>query len=299
MVTEDGKGTIIAVSFYEAVDEEEAVDEVRAVCRPYEEKVQITYFGLPIIIEQTSYDAQRTLRVLAPLSGLLLLLILYWGFRSLQGVILPVFVALLASLWTLGLAALVGESLTVVSATLPVILLAMVTAYGIHFVNRYYEERSRMGDDVVKVTLQEIFIPILLSALTTMGGFISLLSADIKPITEFGLYSTLGIFFGFLIHFFLGSLFYRFCSPSLTSLLFQEEEEDSQDLIGRFLLFMARGITHHRNLIIAIIVVALAVLTIGIPRIQVETTVEEQIGVNHPLTKLLKYFQERFGGTQL
>jgi len=43
--------------------------------------------------------------------------------------------------------------------------------------------------------------------------------------------------------------------------------------------------------------VALAVLTIGIPRIQVETTVEEQIGVNHPLTKLLKYFQERFGGT--
>ena len=60
---------------------------------------------------------------------------------------------------------------------------------------------------------------------------------------------------------------------------------------------MARGITHHRNLIIAIIVVALAVLTIGIPRIQVETTVEEQIGVNHPLTKLLKYFQERFGGT--
>lgn len=299
MVTEDGKGTIIAVSFYEAVDEEEAVDEVRAVCRPYEEKVQITYFGLPIIIEQTSYDAQRTLRVLAPLSGLLLLLILYWGFRSLQGVILPVFVALLASLWTLGLAALVGESLTVVSATLPVILLAMVTAYGIHFVNRYYEERSRMGgDDVVKVTLQEIFIPILLSALTTMGGFISLLSADIKPITEFGLYSTLGIFFGFLLStFFLGAFFTVFVPRRLPRYYSQEEEEDSQDLIGRFLLFMARGITHHRNLIIAIIVVALAVLTIGIPRIQVETTVEEQIGVNHPLTKLLKYFQERFGGT--
>ncbi len=199
----------------------------------------------------------------------------------------------------MGLAALVGESLTVVSATLPVILLAMVTAYGIHFVNRYYEERSRMGgDDVVKVTLQEIFIPILLSALTTMGGFISLLSADIKPITEFGLYSTLGIFFGFLLStFFLGAFFTVFVPRRLPRYYSQEEEEDSQDLIGRFLLFMARGITHHRNLIIAIIVVALAVLTIGIPRIQVETTVEEQIGVNHPLTKLLKYFQERFGGT--
>ncbi len=154
------------------------------------------------------------------------------------------------------------------------------------------------GDDVVKVTLQEIFIPILLSALTTMGGFISLLSADIKPITEFGLYSTLGIFFGFLLStFFLGAFFTVFVPRRLPRYYSQEEEEDSQDLIGRFLLFMARGITHHRNLIIAIIVVALAVLTIGIPRIQVETTVEEQIGVNHPLTKLLKYFQERFGGT--
>jgi predicted RND superfamily exporter protein len=43
--------------------------------------------------------------------------------------------------------------------------------------------------------------------------------------------------------------------------------------------------------------VAVVILAIGIPRIQVETTVEEQIGANHPLTKLLKYFQERFGGT--
>ena len=125
-----------------------------------------------------------------------------------------------------------------------------------------------------------------------------MLSADIKPITEFGLYSTLGIFFGFLLStFFLGAFFTVFVPRRLPRYYSQEEEEDSQDLIGRFLLFMARGITHHRNLIIAIIVVALAVLTIGIPRIQVETTVEEQIGVNHPLTKLLKYFQERFGGT--
>ncbi|HXL03049.1 MAG TPA: MMPL family transporter [Candidatus Atribacteria bacterium] len=299
MVTEDGKGTIIAVSFYETVDEEKAVDEVRAVCRPYEGEAQITYFGLPIIMEQTSYDAQRTLKVLAPLAGLLLLLILYWGFRSLQGVILPIFVALLASLWTLGLAALIGESLTIVSATLPVILLAMVTAYGIHFINRYYEERSRIGgDDVTRITLQEVFVPISLSALTTMGGFISLLSADIKPITEFGLYSTLGIFFGFLLAtFFLGAFFTVFTPRRLPRHFTREEEANPQDLISRFLLLLTRGVTHHRNLIIAIIIAALVVLTVGIPRIQVETTVEEQIGANHPLTKLLKYFQERFGGT--
>jgi len=297
MVTEDGKGTIIAVSFYETVDEEKAVDEVRAVCRPYEGEAQITYFGLPIIMEQTSYDAQRTLKVLAPLAGLLLLLILYWGFHSLQGVILPIFIALLASLWTLGLAVLIGKSLTIVSATLPVILLAMVTAYGIHFINRYYEERSKVGvDDAVKVTLQGIFIPISLSALTTMGGFISLLSADIKPITEFGLYSTLGIFFGFLLAtFFLGAFFTVFTPRHLPRHFAQEE--NSQDLISRFLLLLARGVTHHQNLIITIVVVVLVALAVGIPRIRVETTVEEQIGANHPLTKLLKYFQERFGGT--
>ena len=299
MVTEDGRGTIVAVSFYDTVDEEKAVDEVRAVCRPYEGEAQITYFGLPIIMEQTAYDAQRTLRVLAPLAGLLLLAILYWGFRSLQGVILPIFIALLASLWTLGLSAVIGKSLTIVSATLPVILLAMVTAYGIHFINRYYEERSKIGgNDVTKITLQEIFVPISLSALTTIGGFISLLTADIKPITEFGLYSTLGIFFGFLLAtFFLGAFFTIFIPRRLPRHFVQEKEKNSQDLISRFLLLLTRGITHHRNLIITIIIVAMVILTIGIPRIQVETTVEEQIGTNHPLTKLLKYFQERFGGT--
>ena len=223
-------------------------------------------FRSPIIIEQTSYDAQRTLRVLAPLSGLLLLLILYWGFRSLQGVILPVFVASFSLPLDFGISSTSWESLTVVSATLPVILLAIVTAYGIHFVNRYYEEQSKWGDDVDRSYSAGNFIPILLSALTTMGGLYlcfplilnPLLNLDFIPLWEFSLV--------FSYPFFLGA-FLPFLFPSLTSLLFPGGRGFSRP-DRPFLAFYGSGITHHRNLIIAIIVVALAVLTIGIPRIQ-------------------------------
>jgi len=152
---------------------------------------------------------------------------------------------------------------------------------------------------LLKFTLQEIFIPILLSALTTMGGFISLLSADIKPINWIGLYSTLGIFFGFLLStFFLGEPFYRFCSPvALPSLLFPGGRGGFSRPDRPFLAFYGSGNYPPSKPDNCYYCSGTGGFNNRNPRIQVETTVEEQIGVNHPLTKLLKYFQERFGGT--
>ena len=50
-------------------------------------------------------------------------------------------------------------------------------------------------DKAVKMTFRHTFVPILMSALTTMAGFLSLSAAIVRPITEFGIFSTLGIFF--------------------------------------------------------------------------------------------------------
>ncbi|MDK2897570.1 MAG: uncharacterized protein PWP04_1690 [Candidatus Atribacteria bacterium] len=299
MVTPDGRGTIIAISLYDTADEFAVADEVKKAVAPFENRAKVTYFGLPIIMEQMSGDAQRTLNVLAPISGLILLAILFWGFRTVQGVVLPVFMALLASLWSLGVATLAEGSLTIVSATIPVILLALITAYGIHFVNRYYEERLKVGEkQATRITFKEMLIPIAMSAFTTMGGFISLFLADIKPITEFGLYSTLGILFGLILATFVLAAFFTIFIPRKVPVNFDHSQNNREkDGISRLLLLTGRGITHHKNFIIGILVVAFLILTIGIPQIQVETTVEAQMGEDHPLTQLLNYFQDRFGGT--
>jgi len=119
------------------------------------------------------------------------------------------------------------------AAILPVIMISLATAYGIHFVSRYYEERYRYEPlKAVKMTFRHTFLPILMSALTTMAGFMSLSAAIVKPITEFGIFSTLGIFFAFILAtFFLGSFYKLFPPPKIH----KKFSSHSNDLVSKLL----------------------------------------------------------------
>lgn len=302
LVTQDGKGTIVMISFYEGVDEYKATQEVEKAVDAMSLPARVTYFGFPIVMREVSKSARENMALLTPLSVVVLLVILYIGFRSFQGVFLPIFIALLASLWAIGTAASLGQSLTVISASLPVMLLAMVTAYGIHFVNRYYEERSKSNPEnsvlALENTMKGVFVPILMSALTTMAGFLSFLTADIKPLSDFGIYSALGILFGLLLsNFSLGAL-YRVYSPSRIPRHFNHQNvESGRDRINWFLETISRGVLHHKTVVVVILLVLTVIFVVGIPQIHTETTVHSQMGKDHPVTRLLDYFKERFGST--
>ncbi|MEN3185617.1 MAG: MMPL family transporter [Atribacterota bacterium] len=302
LVTSDGKGTIVMISFYEGVDEYQAIEEVKRAVDRMLLPAQVTYFGFPIIMREVSQSARQNMAFLTPLSVVVLLVILYIGFRSFQGVFLPIFIALLASLWTIGTAAFLGQPLTVISASLPVMLLALVTAYGIHFVNRYYEERSKLnpGDSVLALeeTMKGVLLPIIMSALTTMAGFLSFLTAEIKPISDLGLYSALGIFFGLLLACFSLGALYRVYSPRRIPRHFNHKEAVARrDRIHWFLEVVSRGVLYRKTVVLSVLLALTVLFLLGIPQIRVETTVKSQMGTNHPVTVLLEYFKNRFGST--
>ncbi|HSV32399.1 MAG TPA: MMPL family transporter [Atribacteraceae bacterium] len=300
MVTEDGRATILMVAFYYEVDEYAAIERVIEVCDPLAGNAQITYFGLPIIQRESSLDAQRNMMNLTPLATLALLVILYLGFRSIQGVLLPVFIAGFASLVTIGIAAALGEPLSMISAMLPIMLLALVSAYGIHFINRYYEDCGRLeGSQAAENTLRNIFFPIALSALTTMGGFLSLLTAEIKPISDFGLFSSLGILFGFVFATFSLGAFYTVFALKRPPRQFIQQEGKKGDALYRLLSGISRLVTGRKRAVLVVIIALLIFLGFGIPRISMEMSMETQLGEDHPITRLLDYFEERFGGTSI
>ncbi len=299
LVTQDGKGTIVAISFYDGVIEAQATQEVEKEVNAMSLNVKITYFGFPIIVREISRSAQENMAFLTPLCVLVLLFILYLGFRNLQGVFIPIIIAFLAALWTLGAIVTQGEPLTSMSTALPVMLLALVTAYGIHFVNRYYEERTREEIPVaLEKTMHGVFIPILMSALTTIAGFLSFLTANVKPISDLGKYAALGVFNGLILTLFSLAAFYRLFSPSQIPKHFDHNDVVSKkDRINWFLTLLSRAVLHHKRIVIGILVVIVIIFMLGIPQIQTETTVKMQMGENHPVTLLLEYFKNRFGST--
>lgn len=298
IVTPDGRGTIILVSFFDAADQGKAIRDVEEVVRTIvPQNVHVTLFGPRIITDEMSKDARRNMRFLTPVAGGVLLAILFWGFRNVRGTLLPILIALLAALWAMGVAMFFGKTFTVISASLPVLLLSLTSAYGIHFINRYHEEQALAGNaKAVERTLKGVFLPILMSALTTMGGFLSLLSAAIRPVSDFGLYAALGVFFGMVLATFSLGAFYAAFPVHLGNKV-KASWEKQNDYFHRFLLFLSHSLLHRRYAVFAFLVAVTLFLCAGIPRIQVETTIRMQMGREHPITKLVEYFRSRFGGT--
>jgi len=300
MVTEDGKATIVAISFYSNVDEYKAVEAVEKVVNPLQGNAQkIIYFGLPVITKQMAVDARRTISMITPISALVLLLVLFWGFRTFQGVLLPLFISVFTSIWILGLSVVLNRPLSMISSALPIMMLALVTAYGIHFMNRYYDFRHQYsGKKVVEHTVSWVFVPILLSAVTTLGGFFSLMTATFRPVAEFGLYSGLGIAFGFILATFSLGAFLTIFQPKKAPKHFDfEEVQNSNSLLNKLLNFVYHSVVHKRKTVIIVAVVVIIILGLGLPLIRVETTVKANMGENNPITILLEYFKNRFGGS--
>jgi len=254
---------------------------------------RVEYFGLPIMEVQITEMALDNMSF-AIIAALVIIAILYYCFKSIQGTFLPILIALLTSFWILSLVASSGKTVTIIISVIPVLMLALVTAYGIHFINRYYEERNKLSaQDAIRNTIEFISIPILMSALTTMAGFASLVTAVVRPMTEFGVFATIGIFVAFLlVVFLLGAIFARFVPKTVP----KNFSSHADDLVSRILKIAAQLVINKKNFIIGFTVVIIITSVIFSTQVQTDSSIEARLGTNNPITKTMEYFKEKFGG---
>ncbi|GAG65393.1 unnamed protein product, partial [marine sediment metagenome] len=232
-ISEDGNVALLMVETVKDIEDEKLVVELENIIEPLKgQTLQVHYFGMPFIMAEMSESSWKTMR-LGIIAAVTVLLILFFCFRSVRGVLLPLAVALLSSIWVMGSVASIGRSATMMISAIPVLMISLATAYGIHFISRYYEERHNLDPvKAVNMTIRDIFVPILMSALTTMAGFLSLTAAIVRPMTEFGFFTTMGIFFAFVLAtFLLGSFFTIFPPPKIH----KKFSHESNDLVTRLL----------------------------------------------------------------
>ncbi len=159
--------------------------------------------GLPILRHSISRDINHDVRLFVPLGMALMALLLSFSFRSLRGLLLPMAVVLLSIGATLGLMAWLNYPLTIVTSVLPIMLIAIANDYGIHVITRYYEDLDAMEGAELKSVLfhgiQRVSRPILLAGLTTLAGFLALLSHILPAARELGIFTSFGILLSFIL----------------------------------------------------------------------------------------------------
>jgi predicted RND superfamily exporter protein len=162
--------------------------------------------GLPVISATINEAVRADLLLMVPLVILVVLVALFFSFRRLSAVLLPTLTVVVAVIWSMGAMPLFGVKLSVISTVLPVILVAVGSAYGIHVVTHYLGEGGNRGGldraahrEFIFSLLRRIGRAVFLAALTTFVGFLSFCFTRVLPIREFGFFSSFGVIASFVV----------------------------------------------------------------------------------------------------
>jgi len=184
--------------------------------------------------------------------------------------------------------------MTMVTFIVPVLLLAIGIADGIHVLNRYNEEvvKGLPKRNAILNTMDEMKGPVVMTSLTTGAGFLSLLSSFFIPQKHLGVIAAVGVLAAMVLSLVL--------IPAILSLLKSpkvRQQEKGLRPLTRALLGFERLVIRRRRVVLVFAVIVLAAMVAGLPLLRVETSNEEMLGENHPAIQIMKLSDRYFSGS--
>ncbi len=293
IVSRDAKVTLIMCKLQEGVDKVKVAREIKKIVESEELNEKVYYGGLPFQMIDMNKLIIDDLKLLSPLVGIVIILVLFLSFRNLRGIVLPFLSVVISTIWTLGVMSILKVPLTIISNTIPVILMAVGSAYGIHIVKKFGEDVDIINPkERAKITITEVGKAVFFAGVTTVAGFLSFVwGSYLIMIREFGIFTGVGVLFAMLISLAL--------IPSILSVLKPERKTDrvlkAHD--RKFPSKLARLILKTRYLIFAFSVIVVIIGAIGIFKITREVSILEYFKPETNVRATEEMLKRNFGGS--
>jgi len=255
--------------------------------------------GMPVIVATINEEMTSDLKLLVPLVVVVVLMVLFFSFRRFSRVVLPLLTVVIAVIWSVGAMPLLGYKLSVISTVLPVILVAVGSAYGIHVVTHYLtdsgsaELNHEEHRDLVLRVMRKIIKPVFLAALTTFVGFFSLSFTDVHPIREFGFFSSFGVIASFIVA-------VTFI-PSLLIIRGSEKKKDSgkEDTYSKVVADSLMTVARKQRTVLSLAALVILLSVYGLTKIISDNAMIEYFKPETEVFKSDRFIRENFGGSKV
>ena len=293
IISKDGKSTIIICRLSPEADKIIIAEKIKEITEKYNGEYRIYYSGYPIQMLEMNRFLSRDLSILIPIVLIIIVAVLFFSFRTARGVFLPLLIVVISAGWTMGLMGYLNIPLTMVSNIIPVILLALGTAYGIHYLARYYEDITDESTklEAIRKTSLHISIPIILTALTTIAGFLSFTGAYITAISEFGIFTACGVLFAMILT--IGFL------PAVLASMKAKKGKLNESKTHPFRVMMSavsKIILKRKKLIIILGISIFIIAGTSIPRIETESAIVHYFPKKSLIREAEEEIIKNFGG---
>jgi len=271
----------------------ENILEIRNVIKSYEDIGKIYLGGIPMIADDMMTFIKSDIIVFG--LGVLLFIIatLWFVFRKLIWIIVPISSCFFSVTIMMGLLGLLGWKVTVISSNFIALMLILTMAMNIHMSTRFLQLRktnpSNTNLEILSLTTGKMFWPILYTVLTTVIAFLSLIFSGIKPIIDFGWMMTFGLITSFIITFTLLPTLLNFVPTKNISI-----KEDEGSKITQFLGNLS---IDYKKPIFFMTAVVMGVSAVGISKLEVENSFINYFSKETEIYKGMKLIDEELGGT--
>jgi len=277
LVSKEGNATLIAA---ELLDKDKGLEVYESVLSIVEklpkgdEKIFVAGEGAISGYLGSYIDSDATR--LNPIAGLIITIILFITYRTFRGVLLPNLVVLGSITVGLGLMSAANVPFYVITNALPVILIAIGVADGIHILGQYYEEVAKTPEaspkDITVRTMTEMWRPVTVTSFTDIAGFLAIsFSSFMPPMKAFGVFASFGILAALLFSLFTIPAILVLLKPKQSSKISQA---GGSDKFGKAMSGLGAAVSKNSipTLVIASIILVVGIL--GALRLQVN---EERI----------------------
>ena len=305
IVSKDEKSTIVIAKIAKGVFDDEFYKKMLDLEKKYEGPEKIYVAGRPIVEGTLARLMPRDMSVMAPMVILVIMAVLLVMLRSVKAMLLNILVVLLSTLWTFGLMAFLNIPVYSVSTMIPVMLIAIGVAYGVHMFNHLYifMKNNPEADKKTAVLnmIRYMWKPVMMAAVTTAVGFTSLLTSEVYPVKYFGVFTSFGVISAFVL-----SIVFIPASLMITGLpgrrkplekdLDLEEKEEYREKETVSFKF-TNAVLSHKVLVISVTAAVVLVSLFGLTRIRVDSSFLANFKETSDIRITDKYINDHFAGT--
>ena len=156
------------------------------------------FFGMPLVVQQLEGYMKRDFYLSTGIALVLILLIVWFSLRGWMRALLASAPLVLGYIWMLGGMRLLSMDFNFLSITISPLLIGIGVDNGIHILHRTIEERTLRPEGAIERGVGTTAISVIVTSLTTMLVFGSLLLARTPGLRQLGSSALLGIGFTLL-----------------------------------------------------------------------------------------------------
>ncbi|MCD6596183.1 MAG: RND family transporter [Bacteroidales bacterium] len=298
LVSFDETVTVIIAEIRDDVFTQEFYEEILELTASFQtDDIKIHVAGRPIVEGTMALLGPADMKKMIPIVLLVITIVLYIMLRSVKSTILTMMVVFFSTVWAFGLMALLNIPIYAVSTMIPVMLIAIGVADGIHLYSHLQLFQRKNPDASKKEAtvdmLRHMWKPVVMTSITTSIGFISLLTSQVYPIKYFGIFTAFGVLAAMLFSLTLipaGIMIFGL--PKVKKIKIKQTN-DSSGFADKF----ASWVVKRKSISIIATAVIIVLSVIGMQKIWINSSFLDKFEKDSDIVLTDKFINDHFGGT--